>query len=74
MSVDAVIVPYRAVSMSDGCRALEWKAPLWTAIENWRESVANESVGRALAVVAVENAVELAMRVAIEEWLHGRPV
>ena len=58
-------LPYEAVSVSG--RALEWKAPLWNAIVEWRAAQAVSDGPRIeTACARVEEAVETAMRLAIE--------
>lgn len=57
-------LPYNAVSING--RAMEWKGPLWAAVQRWHEAVLNSSIGRVEAVVDTEAAVETAMRLALE--------
>lgn len=54
--------PYRATSINE--RAMEWQDPLWAAIHSYCASSLSD---KELAVVATHEAVEIAMRVAIEE-------
>lgn len=62
---DGVKPSYQAVSVNE--RGMEWKVPLWHAIQQWADSVP-VSDERMNAVVAVEDAVVMAMRIAIEEY------
>jgi hypothetical protein len=59
-------LPYKAVSVNG--RALEWKVPLWDAIVRW--ATARNQNDKAVHAVAVENAVEAAMLLAIECRSH----
>lgn len=62
-------LPYNAASVNG--RAIEWKGPLWDAIDamaDFRYSPTKPKRQRRPShVIAVENAVELAMRIAVEE-------
>lgn len=56
-----VVLPYEAISVNG--RAMEWKEPLWAAIQRW--AIAPDLDDKAAWVVEVENAVEVAMRIAV---------
>ena len=57
-------IPYEVVSVSTGGRAMEWKLPLWEAIHDFERAVTMDQ--RMRAVARVEEAVEQAMRLALE--------